>query len=179
MFLSFYSGYSVFILYIHWPTTMCNVYDSNLCVCYHVLGQKWPNKRVQSICIYPIISMFFRGCVLEWLYCRILTDSYLSRESWVFVFFDIVHLMCENDKIQDDPRVVIAWYQITFIVIIKSCLKALNMNIQNACQISSVKCVSEMYFIKWPIARLLTVIPFVFLLLSSKRKHDWLAIVCA
>ena len=49
MFLLFYSGYSVFILCIHWPTTMCNVYDFNLCVFYHVLGQKWPNKRVQSI----------------------------------------------------------------------------------------------------------------------------------
>ena len=28
---------------------MCNVYDFNLCVFYHVLGQKWPNKRVQSL----------------------------------------------------------------------------------------------------------------------------------
>ena len=47
MFLSFYSGYFVFILCIHWPTMMCNVYDFNLCVFYHVLGQKWLNKRVQ------------------------------------------------------------------------------------------------------------------------------------
>ena len=49
VFLLFYSGYSVFILCIHWPITLFNVYDFNLCVFYHVLGQRWPNKRVQSI----------------------------------------------------------------------------------------------------------------------------------
>ena len=49
MFLLFYSGYSVFILCIHWPIAMFDVYDFNLCVFYHVLGQRWPNKRVQSV----------------------------------------------------------------------------------------------------------------------------------
>ena len=49
MFLLFHSGYSVFILCTHWPIAMFDVYDFNLCVFYHVLGQRWPNKRVQSI----------------------------------------------------------------------------------------------------------------------------------
>ena len=51
MFVFFYSGYSVFILCMHWPATMFNVYDINLCVFYPVLGQSWPNKRVQSIIV--------------------------------------------------------------------------------------------------------------------------------
>ena len=38
----------VFILCIHWPATMFHVYDFNLCVFDPVLGQRWPNKRVQS-----------------------------------------------------------------------------------------------------------------------------------
>ena len=47
--LSLWCFFIVFILCIHWPATMCTVYGFNRCVFYHVLGQRWANKRVQSI----------------------------------------------------------------------------------------------------------------------------------